>query len=227
MWNSKRALPGRNEAIGSSGSDQMSENIRIGVFGGSFDPVHMGHLAIAQEAREVFALSKVMFVPAAQPPHKGPEVCAGAADRLEMVRLAIEGNPAFVVSDIEMHRQGPSYTIDTLEEIQRINPRAQLYFIAGADSLAELHTWYRATELVEKFNFIILGRPGVEAVTIESLTSAFGDVLAAKLEAGFLRREIFRISATEIRKRINENRSITYLVPKAAEAYILDKGLYR
>jgi nicotinate-nucleotide adenylyltransferase len=203
------------------------ERIALGVIGGSFDPVHMGHLGIAEEARERFALDKVLFVPAAQPPHKGPKTAAAASDRLEMVRLATRGNPHFLVSDIEMHREGPSYTIDTLEQIRRMQPEARVYFIVGADSLAELAGWHRARELAERFDFIILARPGARRPSKEELAGSFGDQVARKLDGNFVTTGIFDISATEIRRRVREGRSIRYLVPAAVERYILSKGLYR
>ncbi len=209
------------------GEKRKAGRFRVGVFGGSFDPVHMGHLGVAEEARERFGLDRVVFVPAAQPPHKGTKTLAAAADRLQMLRLAVEGNPHFLVSDIEMHREGPSYTIDTLEEIQRIYPEYQVYFIVGADSLADLHTWHRAGELVEKFDFIIIGRPGIPGPSKEDLARRFGREIAQKLDDGFPRSAVFNISATEIRTRIGEGRSIRYLVAAAVERYILRNGLYR
>lgn len=201
--------------------------MRLGVIGGSFDPVHMGHLSIAEEAREVFELERVVFVPAAQPPHKGGKTGAPAADRMRMVELAISGNPHFIVSDIEMRREGPSYTIDTLEEIQRMYPGMGVYFVVGADSLAELHSWHRACELVERFDFIIIGRPGAAGVSLSKLEEKFGAEAARKLDRYYLRSGFFDLSATEIRRRIGEGSSIRYLAVPAVERYILSKGIYR
>ena len=206
--------------------DKSGHALKIGVIGGSFDPVHMGHLSIAEEAREVFELDRVVFVPAAQPPHKGARTCATAADRLRMVELAVAGNPGFMVSDIEMRREGPSYTIDTLEEIQRMYPGMGVYFVVGADSLAELHSWHRAAELVERFDFIIIGRPGAGSVSLSKLEEKFGAQGARKLDRHYLRSGFFDLSATEIRRRIGEGRSIRYLVAPAVERYILSGGIY-
>jgi nicotinate-nucleotide adenylyltransferase len=200
---------------------------KIGVFGGSFDPVHLGHLGIAEEAREIFGLDRVIFVPAALPPHKRSGTVAPAADRLAMVALAIAGNPRFSASDIELHRAGPSYTIDTLDELQRKRPRARLYFIVGADSLAELHKWRHAAELVRRYEFIIIKRPGTRPPYAKSLEKAFGKRVAARLGANFIKTGIYDISATAIRKRVRDGKNIRYLVPPAVERYIFRKGLYR
>ena len=199
---------------------------RLGVIGGTFDPVHFGHLGIAEEARGQFALETVVFVPAASPPHKGGKTFASAEDRLEMVKLAISGNPHFIASDIEMRRGGPSYTIDTLDEISRMDAEARIYFIVGADSLAELHQWHRAKELVARYDFIIVGRPGDEGPTKKALAATFGREAAEKLWRGFLQEKPYNISATEIRARVAAGKSIRYLVPHEVERYILRRGLY-
>ena len=199
---------------------------RLGVLGGSFDPPHLGHLGIAEEARESFALDRVLFVPAAQPPHKPTGTAAGASDRLAMVRLAVRGNPYFDVSDIELHRKGPSYTIDTLEELEGIYRGARLFFIVGADSLCELHKWHRAKELVSRFAFVIVKRPGAKAAYRAGLERAFGRAIAAKLEANFIKAGPYDISATEVRGRVSGGRSIRYLVAPAVERYIIRHGLY-
>ena len=205
----------------------MPESPKLGVFGGSFDPVHLGHLGIAEEARGKFALDSVIFVPAANPPHKGGRTLAPAPDRMEMVRLAIAGNPRFAASDVELHRDGPSYTIDTLQEMQSLHPGARLFFIVGADSLAELDRWHRAAELVRRFDFVIVGRPGVSPIGRAALVAAFGEACAVRLEASFLQTEPYNISATEIRRRVAAGESIRYLVPLAVERYILRTGLYQ
>jgi len=207
---------------------------RLGVIGGTFDPVHFGHLGIAEEARGQFALETVVFVPAASPPHKGGKTFASAEDRLEMVKLAISGNPHFIASDIEMRRGGPSYTIDTLDEISGMDAEARIYFIVGADSLAELYQWHRAKELVARFDFIIVGRPGDEGparanssrATLEGLAGSFGREAAEKLWKGFLQEKPYNISATEIRARVAAGKSIRYLVPHEVERYIVKRGLY-
>jgi nicotinate-nucleotide adenylyltransferase len=204
------------------------EQRKVGVIGGSFDPVHLGHLGIAESAREAFGLDKVIFVPNALPPHKSGAV-APAADRLAMVELAVRDNPRFSASDIEMRRDGPSYTIDTLAELGRLGLDSEtgLRFIVGADSLRDLPTWHRAEELVARYDFIIVARPGVAGPDWESLEAAFGCDAAARLRRGFLETALFNISATDVRSRVKAGRSIRYLVPEVVERYILRRGLYR
>jgi len=199
----------------------------LGIFGGSFDPPHLGHLGIAEEARARFHLDRVIFVPAGQPPHKRSGTAAGRFERFEMVRLAVAGNPHFETSDIEMRRHGPSYTIDTLGAFRKLYPRARIFFIAGADSLVELPKWHRARELVRRFDFLIVKRPGSKPAYRAVLEKAFGKRQALKLEAHFIHAGPYNISATEIRNRIAAGESIRYLVPQAVERYILKKGLYR
>ena len=194
--------------------------------GGSFDPVHLGHLGVAETAREAFSLDLVLFVPAAVPPHKGGRALAPGEDRLRMLELAVAGNPHFAVSDIEMHRRGASYTYDTLDEMSRQYPDARVFFIAGADSLAELHLWHRAVELVKRFDFLVVGRPGANGLQFDSLQNTFGAEAAGKLRAGYLAAETYNISATDIRRRVAEGKSIRYLVTPGVESYILNKGLY-
>jgi len=204
----------------------MKKRLRLGIIGGSFDPVHLGHLGIAEEAREAFRLDRVVFVPAAQPPHKGGRSLAPAKDRLRMVKLAIRDNPFFIASDIEMRRSGPSYTIDTLREMRKAHPRAALFFIVGADSLHDLHTWRSARDLVEEFEFIIIGRPGAKGPDYSMLKKSFGKARADRLRRNYIETEIFNISATDIRRRIKAGRSIRYLVPKEVERHIVRRGLY-
>ncbi len=203
-----------------------AQAFRLGVMGGSFDPIHMGHLAIAEEAREVFSLEGIVFVPAAQPPHKDGGTVASGESRLAMAELAVSSNPHFEVSDVEMRRRGPSYTIDTLDEISRMRPEARVYFIVGADSLGELHTWHRADELAGRYDFIIIGRPGTDEVSLSDLEAGFTPEAAARLERNYIRAGIFHVSATGIRERVLHGKSIRYLVPPEVESYILKNGLY-
>ncbi len=137
---------------------------RIGILGGTFNPIHLGHLLVAQDAMEQMALDRVKFIPSATPPHKTAEVLASERDRLQMIRLAIRGNDRFQVDDIEVRRGGKSYSVDTLVELRRRDPKADFYFIIGADSLRELHLWWKAQRVVSLCTFVTVpgraSRPG-------------------------------------------------------------------
>jgi len=201
--------------------------MRIGVLGGTFDPVHLGHLIIAETVRDELALDKVLFVPAATPPHKQERPIAAAADRLEMVRLAIAGNGAFDVSEVEIERGGVSYTIETIEGLRRtVGDEAKLFLIVGADSVPELTTWKDIDHLVRLCTFVVAARPGYK---IEDLIrEEIG--LAPETRQRVLRHYIdavrVDISSTELRARLVEGRSVRYRLPEAVEQYIRTKGLY-
>jgi nicotinate-nucleotide adenylyltransferase len=181
---------------------------KIGIYGGSFDPVHHGHLILARFALEKFVLEKIIFVPTRLSPHKNASVATGEA-RLQMLRSATEGEPQFAVDDCELQRDPPSYTIDTVEKIRQKYPNAHLFLLIGDDNLAGLSSWRGFDELRKIVTLIILQR-AVSPVTHEYLSVD--------------RR--FDISATEIRARIASARSIRYLVPGAVEQIIRGHGLY-
>lgn len=202
--------------------------MKLGVLGGSFDPIHLGHLILAEQMREHFALERVLFVPAKVPPHKRCVRLASPEDRLEMVRLAISGHPQFEVSDIEIHREGPSYTIDTIRALRKEHgPSAELYFIVGSDTVRELPSWHRVNELVRECRFLIGARPGHEGRPREALAEILTGSELADVERRTLRIRLIEISATDIRKRIHAGQSIRYLVPQAVEQYIREHNLYR
>jgi nicotinate-nucleotide adenylyltransferase len=136
---------------------------RIGILGGTFNPIHLGHLLVAQDAMEQVALERVIFIPSATPPHKTADALATERDRSRMIKLAIRGNDRFVVDDIEIRRGGKSYTVDTLVELRRRDPKADFYFIIGADSLRELHQWREAQRVVSLCTFVTVPRPGFKA----------------------------------------------------------------
>ena len=191
--------------------------MKLGIFGGTFNPIHMGHLLIAEAAAEALELDRVIFIPAATPPHKRPRVLAEARHRLRMVKLAIQGNPRFGCSDIEIRRGGPSYSVETLRQLRHAMPRAEYYFLIGADSLRELHTWREASELAELCEFICVARPGERATR-------------ARLRGGHVRRRPGHPagnSSSDIRDRIARGASVRYLVPDAVRRYIQKTGLYR
>ena len=189
--------------------------MRIGLIGGSFDPVHTGNLLLAEGARETLRLDRVIWIPAAAPPHKSAGLSAPVEERVRMVELAIEGNPAFEVSRIELERSGPSYTIDTVRRLREIHPGAdnRWFFLIGSDTAAELSTWRSIDELRKLVEFAAAPRPGSRGLATPWVTELDVRTLA--------------VSASEIRARVQEGRSIRYLVPEPVRAAIERKGLYR
>ncbi len=199
-------------------------NERIGIFGGTFNPIHMGHLHLAENVCNLMQLDKIVFVPDAMPPHKIGTGFAPAQDRYNMVQLAIAGYNNFIVSDIELRRTGLSYTIDTLRELHDMHPNTELYFIIGADSVQQLHTWHCAHEMVQLATFVGVGRPGYDNV-MEDAVRHFGEI--AKKRIILLNTPTYDISATRIREMIAGGQSIEDLVPEAVAQYIKEQRLYR
>jgi nicotinate-nucleotide adenylyltransferase len=193
---------------------------KIGLFGGTFDPVHTGHLILAESLLGDAGLDSILFVPASVPPHKPEGAASLAEDRLAMVRLAIDGNPGFRASDIELRRTGASYTVDTLAELQASNDwtDAEWFLILGADMLADLPNWRNPDEIVRRASLLVMERPGFERQTIQTSFSR---------AASFVRTPLLDISSTQVRKRIREGLSIRYWVPADVGTYIREKGLYR
>lgn len=201
---------------------------KVGVFGGSFNPIHMAHLALAEEAREALNLARVIFVPARMPPHKARMGLAAARDRLEMARLAAAGNPAFEVSDIELRRRGPSYTIDTIRALRRrLGSDVEIYFLIGQDTVSELPTWREIGALSRLCRFTPLSRPGAARPALRSLAAVVGREEARAILARAVAMPRLEISASDIRARLVAGRSVRYLIPDAVAAYIRKRGLYR
>jgi nicotinate-nucleotide adenylyltransferase len=198
---------------------------RIGVFGGSFDPVHMGHLTIAQDAVEQLELSRLIFVPAAVPPHKQEKTLVEGRHRLEMLQLATESNLSFEVSDMELQRGGISYTFDTMRQIQFEHPGAELFFIIGLDSLVELHLWRNIEPLLEMCTVVPFARGGEDSAKIAQQIQ-LSNVWKTKLLERLIRIHEIEISASEIRMRLAEGLSIRYLVSPEVEMYIAEHHLY-
>lgn len=199
--------------------------MRLGVMGGTFDPIHIGHLVTAEEARGSFELEKVIFIPSARPPHKGGVTFSSPGARLEMVRLAIEGNRSMEVSDIEIGRGGLSFTVDTLHKLHEIyGHEAELYFITGADAILEILTWKNPEELFAQCRFIAATRPGYSLSKLqESLSGLDADAVdnVHQMEIPGL-----AVSSTFIRERVAGGKPFRYLVPEAVWRYIREKGLY-
>ena len=204
-----------------------SEPTRLAVFGGSFDPVHNGHLLIAQAVVDTGAAGEVLFVPAGIPPHKEPCGLTPPEHRHAMLRVALAPYEAFSLSDIETRKtDGPSYTIDTLATLSRAFPGPHLLFLMGMDSLAQLHTWYRATELVHRFEFLVYPRPDVTQPSFATLAGRFGQRDAWKLLDSIIPAPLVAIAATAIRTRSRAGESIAELVPAPVAEYIRDHNLY-
>jgi nicotinate-nucleotide adenylyltransferase len=196
--------------------------LRLGVLGGTFDPVHLGHLILGEAARQELALDRVVFVPAGQPWRKGGREITAGADRLQMLRLATAGNPAFEVSILEIDRPGPSYTEVTLEELQGENPGAELFFILGGDALTDFPHWHDPQRIAELATLAVAER-GDAALAGEAEVGLPG--VHARLCQ--LRMPRVDINATAIRDNVRDGRSILYLVPDSVAAYIAERGLYR
>lgn len=196
------------------------------MFGGSFNPVHIGHLIAAQDALELFDLSRVVFVPCRLPPHKEGTHLADAAHRAAMLEAAIEDDLRFELSRVELLRDGPSYTVDTIRELKRQQPEAQIHFIMGSDMLPELHLWRDVYRLLEMCRFITLCRPPTDPRSLSAasigLTPPWPERILELAAAG----RMVAVSSSEVRHRIAEGLSIRYLVPAAVEMYIAEHRLY-
>lgn len=198
---------------------------RIGVFGGTFDPPHIGHLWLAALAAESVALDRVLFMPASQPPHKRLRGMTGAADRLLMTRLAIEGDPTFELTAIEMERAGPSYTVDSIAELERIyGDGERLFLIMAADSLAQVETWRDPDRLLERTEWVVGPRAGSALPDAAALEKRFGPA-ASRIH--LLSGPAIDVSSSEIRRRVAAGSTIRYLVPRRVEELIAARGLYR
>ncbi len=184
--------------------------MRLGILGGSFDPVHHGHLILARAAREELGLDRVIFIPAALSPHKPGTTPAAAADRMAMLRLAIAGEPGFEASDAELRRPPPSYMVDTLRELTATNPGAEIVLLIGADNVAKFGTWNEPDEIRRLARIAVLDRANGEPPREWPVV-----------------RRVIDISSTGIRDRVAAGRSIRYLTPDAVCGYIAEHGLYR
>jgi nicotinate-nucleotide adenylyltransferase len=190
--------------------------MKVGILGGTFDPIHLGHLILAEAAREQLGLNRVLFIPAGDPWRKAGREIAPAGDRLAMVRLAVAGNPHFEVETCEVEREGPSYTLDTLHLLRTRDADAAFYLILGADAYADLPHWHEPALIAREAVLAVAGRPDVaEAQSIPDAQVVGIDMPAID------------ISATDLRRRARGGLSLRYLVPGPVEAYIFDHALYR
>lgn len=198
-------------------------SLRLGLFGGTFDPPHVGHLVVAQEVVERLSLDRILFLVAGLPPHKLGDVLSPPLLRAEMTRAAVADNPLFEVSEVELDRGGPTYTVDTLRHIRAAYPDAELYFLLGADQLAEFHEWQEPEGIAELATLVAVGRAGVDPDQLSPVDLGSGKGLT------FMSLAVTRvdISSSEVRSRVREGRSIRYLVPEAVRRIIETHRLYR
>lgn len=197
--------------------------MRYGVFGGTFDPIHYGHLLAAEEARSQLGLERVFFVPAHVSPLKLGHDMSPETDRLAMVELAIASNAAFGISCVDLDRPGPSFTVDTVTALQKdLGPEAEVYFIMGADALVDLLSWREPQKLLQLCRIASVDRPGFE-VDLVRLQQALPGVTARVVR---VQMPLIEVSSTDIRVRVREGRPIKYQLPESVEAYIRERGLY-
>lgn len=201
--------------------------MRMGVFGGSFDPVHYGHLLLAESCREQCRLDRLLFMPAALPPHKQQGLHAASKQRAEMLDLAIAGYPPFEVSRLEIDRGGVSYTVDTLEELQKQVPQAELFLLMGAESLAELPTWRDPASICELATLVVVRRVGAPEIDFEVLERFASQQRRDAFHAAQFESPIIELSSTDIRQRVAMGSSIRFRTPRAVEKYLEAHGLYR
>jgi nicotinate-nucleotide adenylyltransferase len=198
--------------------------MRLGVFGGTFDPIHLGHLILAEQCREACALERLWFVVAGTPPHKKGERTP-VEHRLEMARIAIAGHPSFEVSEIEAKRPGPHYSVETLAEIRNARPDDDLFFIIGADSLIDLPIWREPAEIARLATIVVVNRPGIDVNPVDpGALPDFGPGTNPLLSVTI---PPIGIASSDLRKRLGEGRSIRYQVPRGVQAYLEAQGLYR
>ncbi|MGI8979136.1 MAG: nicotinate-nucleotide adenylyltransferase [Pirellulaceae bacterium] len=202
-------------------------SMRLGIFGGSFDPVHYGHLLLAESCREQCRLSEVWFLPAAAPPHKLGLELAPAKARVEMLELATSGNECFRVSPLEIDRGGVSYTVETLRAISAQEPQAELFLLMGADSLRDLPTWRAPAEILALAIPVVVRRAGTLEPDFAPLTSLVSAARLETMKASQVEMPLIELSSTDLRQRASEGRSLRYRTPRPVEKYIETQGLYR
>jgi nicotinate-nucleotide adenylyltransferase len=198
--------------------------LKLGIYGGTFDPVHFGHLLLAERCREELALDEVRLIPAGEPPHKTGRVLTPGEARAEMLEFAAAGTPQFVVDRRELKRAGRSYTVETLAEFRNEFPTAELFFLMGADSLADLPQWREPERIAELATIVAVNRGDRPLPDATTLAVALGEAIASRVV--FVRMPGIDLSSTELRDRVAAGKSLRYAVPGAVDAYIRDKKLY-
>lgn len=204
--------------------NSSSEHRRIGVYGGTFDPVHAGHLLLAECCREALQLDTVLLLPAGNPPHKSDSQIAPASHRLEMLKLAVSGCPEFQIDERELKRNGPSYTVLTLQEISEERPKAELFFLMGADSLRDIPGWQDPHEIISLATVVAVNRPGIPMPAPEQITEWAGN-LSSSIQV--IEIPGSDLSSSDLRSRVAKGRSIRFMTPRAVEVYIAQHELYQ
>lgn len=199
---------------------------RLGLMGGTFDPIHFGHLVTAEAALETFNLDRVLFIPSGNPPHKKDYPVSDAKHRFLMTFLAVATNPYFDISTIEIQRPGYSYAIDTVKEIRQIcGNDTEIFFITGADAIMEILTWKNVDKLMELCQFIAATRPGTNLEELGNFIKQLPENLRTRIHV--MEIPVLAISSTDIRRRVANGKSIKYLLPESVEQYIMKNKLYR
>jgi nicotinate-nucleotide adenylyltransferase len=199
--------------------------MRLGIFGGTFDPVHYGHLLLAEQCREQCRLDEVWFLPAGIPPHKQSRAIAPGNARVEMLEFAVAGHPSFRIDRRELVRNGPSYTVETLGELQAEDPSRELYFLVGADSLSDFPTWREPSRILELAMLAVVNRVDAPPCPLDGIRQALG--AGAEQRIQFVTIPGIGLSSSDIRRRIRSGNSIRFMTPRAVECYIQAQGLYR
>lgn len=198
---------------------------KVAIMGGSFNPLHLGHLIVASHVADSGLFDEVVFMPSGQPPHKAHDEVTATKTRVLMLKKALASDTRFSVSELEVSREGFTYTFDTISELKKTDPSTKYYLIIGSDSLLDLYKWYRSEELLDMCHFVLVNRSGFNNILIQQTLTAIQE----KHPTEFIQISIpnIEISSTDIRQRIKDNRSIRYLVPEIIENYILENDLYR
>jgi nicotinate-nucleotide adenylyltransferase len=201
--------------------------MRIGIFGGTFDPVHYGHLILAEQCREQGRLDQVWFVPAPRPPHKAEQPLTRFDQRVEMLALAIAGNPTFRIDEIEKDRTGPSFTVDTLAEFQKRHPADEFFLLVGSDTLKDLPHWHDPVGVLRRAGLLVVLRPNHALLSTDDLRASAQLPADVPLRLEVVEMPLIGISSRDLRRRVVLGKSLRYLLPRAVEVYIHDKQIYR
>lgn len=205
---------------------EAKETRRIGIMGGTFDPIHYGHLVLAEGVRDSLDLEKILFIPTGDPPHKRDRQVTPARTRLAMVKLAIADNPWFETSDMEVRRPGTSYTVDTLERLRdAYGDACEWYFITGADAIVDILSWKDVERIADLCAFVAAARPGTNKERLRNFLDDLPGYLQNKVHV--IQVPALQISSTDIRRKVSAQRTVRYLLPAAVETYIHRHGLYR